>query len=137
MVSGEVSCQVSYAQWQARVLTALAFAAEMPEAAAAAADEARQEGADEDTGDEVPPTKVPRSRWLDEEPDEEPEAPLNKVLCVFETPACSHASSHALSICDPLSCSSLKQGGQAGGHVIEMRRHYHADAWRPICFIAR
>ena len=51
----------------------------MPEAGAAAANEARQEGADEDTGDDVPPTKAPRSRWLDEEPEEEPEALLNKV----------------------------------------------------------
>ena len=60
----------------------------MPEAGAAAADEARQEGADEDTGDDAPPVKAPRSRWLDEEQDEEPEAPLNKVCLLAALHSC-------------------------------------------------
>ena len=50
--------------------------ADMP-AAAAAENESKQEVADEDMVD--PPVKVPRSRWLDEEPEEEEPGPVNKV----------------------------------------------------------
>ena len=80
----------------------------MPEAGAAAAGEAGQEGADEDTGDDAPPVKAPRSRWLDEEQDEEPEAPLNKV-CL---PAALHyrALCHTVYIRESLCCTSDARG---------------------------
>ena len=82
----------------------MAVAAEMPEAGAAAADEAGQEGADEDTGDDAPPLKAPRSRWLDEEQDEEPEAPLNKVRLL----AALHQRALCRTVyrCEPLCCTS-------------------------------
>ena len=50
--------------------------AEMPETAAAE-DDAKADAADEDMAD--PPVKVARSRWLDEEPEEEPPETVNKV----------------------------------------------------------
>jgi len=43
----------------------------------ATGDKAKPEAADEDMAD--PPVKVPRSRWLDEEPEEEEPEPVNKV----------------------------------------------------------
>lgn len=48
----------------------------MPETAAADEDP-KPDAADEDMAD--PPVKVARSRWLDEEPEEEPHEALNKV----------------------------------------------------------
>ena len=43
----------------------------------------KPEAADEDMGE--PPVKVPRSRWLDEDIEEEPEEPLNKVTFLVST----------------------------------------------------
>ncbi len=48
----------------------------MPETAAAEGDP-KPDAADEDMAD--PPVKIARSRWLDEEPEEEPPEPVNKV----------------------------------------------------------
>ena len=50
----------------------------MPETAAADEDP-KPDAADEDMAD--PPVKVARSRWLDEDPEEDPPEPVNKV-CV-------------------------------------------------------
>ena len=49
----------------------------MPEAGAAEEEAKPEEVADEDMVDH--PAKVPRSRWLDEEPEEEAPEPDNKV----------------------------------------------------------
>lgn len=43
----------------------------------------KPEAADEDMGE--PPVKVPRSRWLDEDVEEEPAEPLNKVTSLVSS----------------------------------------------------
>ena len=67
-----------------------------------------QEGADEDTGDDAPPVKAPRSRWLDEEQDEEAEAPLNKVCLLAALHHC--VLRHTVCRCGPLCCTSDARG---------------------------
>ena len=60
-------------------------AADMPEGNSAI-EEVKPKAADEDMAD--PPVRIPRSRWLDEEQDEEAEAPVNKVRdCLDKTAA--------------------------------------------------